>query len=114
MGKDIRQHHRSILLSEVSYRHEKNPMFGGCIAQDVSESGIKIKILEFFPPGSPLELQFKLPMSPKAFVVKGKVAWINKLPYNEQWEVGVDFKMDAEHASLIRRYVATKKALKIR
>ena len=109
MKNNHRKHDRTDMKAEVWYRQDASRSFGGCVAEDVSENGVKLKVGEFFPPGTILELQFKLPLSPTAFIVKGKVTRIAKLPYNEQWELGVDLLMDKNYAALVRQYVAKNK-----
>ncbi len=103
-----RRHHRKEMIAEVGYKDEKKQSFGGCIAKNVSESGVCIKIGEFFPVGTILDLEFKLPLSATAFYVQGKIMWINKSPYNEQWEAGLQIVMDAKYAELIQKYVPLK------
>ena len=109
MKKNNRHYDRTPLSAEVGYRQEKDGLFGGCIAKNVSENGISIRIGEFIHVGTVLDLQFKLPLSARAFVVHGKVVWINKLPYNEQWEAGISLSMDKDFAVLVRKYAASRK-----
>ena len=102
---DKRRHQREKMVAEVFFKDEKNQAFGGCIAKDVSESGVCILIREFFPIGTILELQFKLPLSTTTFFVKGKVVRSNKMPYNEQWEVGLEIIEDRHYRQLVQQYI---------
>jgi Tfp pilus assembly protein PilZ len=108
MSRERRRHHRARMIGEVNYKAEKKQSFGGCIAKDVSESGVCIKIDEFFPVGSVLDLQFKLPLSSTAFYVQGKIMWINKMPYNEQWEAGLEIIKDKSYGDLVKKYISAK------
>jgi len=108
MNKDKRRHPREKMIADVYYKDEKKQSFGGCVAKNVSESGVCIKIGEFFPVGTILDLQFKLPLSPMAIYVKGKVVRVNKSPFNELWEVGLEMIADITYAKLVQQYIALK------
>ena len=108
MDQDKRRHHRKRMVAEVGFKSEQKQSFGGCIAKDVSESGVCIKIGEFFPVGTTLDLQFKLPLSSTAVYVKGKIVRINKSPFNDQWEVGLEIIKDATYPQLVKQYIALK------
>ena len=86
MFNEKRRHQRKKMPAEVYYKDEKKQSFGACIAKDVSESGVCIKLKEFFPVGTVLDLQFKLPLSLSAIYVRGKIRWINQMPYSEVWK----------------------------
>ena len=106
--KQNRRHLRKKMIAEVCYKDEKNKSCGGCVAKNVSERGACIKIGRFFPVGTTLNLEFKLPLSPTSFYVKGKIMWISKLPHNEQWEAGLEIIMDTVYAALIKKYISLK------
>jgi hypothetical protein len=106
--KRNRRHTRKKMAGEVSYKDDKKQSFGGCIAKDVSESGACIKIGEFFPVGTVLELSFKMPSSTGPCHVRGKIRWINKLPYGEQWEAGLEFETNTAYAALVQKYISFK------
>ena len=110
MDKEKRRHQREKMIADVYYKDEKRQSFGGCVAKNVSESGVCINIGEFFPVGTILDLQFKLPLSPTAIYVKGKVVRVNKSPFNEErWEIGLEILMDLKYLKLVQQYMALKK-----
>lgn len=108
MSREQRRHRRERMVAEVYYQSNKNVKAGGCVAKDISLGGVCIKIGEFFPVGSILDLQFKLPLSHQAFNVKGKIMWINKKPYNEEWDVGLEILKDATYLKLVAQYLNSK------
>jgi len=108
MAKENRRHFRERMIAEVGYKNEKNQSFGGCLAKDISESGVCIKIREFIPIGTMLELQFKLPLSNTFFYIKGKVMRINKTINNDEWEAGLEMQMNTTYSSLVKKYIAVK------
>lgn len=105
MVNDKRRHQRKKMPAGVYYKDEKKQSFDGCIAKDVSESGVCIRLKEFFPIGTVLDLQFKLPLSLSAIYVKGKIRWINKMSYNEEWEAGLEIFMDKHYMELVQKYI---------
>lgn len=109
MNEENRRHPREKMIADVYYKDEKKQLYGGCVAKNVSESGVCINIEEFIPVGTVLDLQFKLPLSPIAFYVKAKVVRINKIPYSEQWEAGLEMVMDVNYERLVRQYIAMQK-----
>lgn len=107
--REKRRARRERMIAEVYFVDEKNQSFGGCIAQDVSETGVRIKIEKFIPVGTFLNLEFKLPLSENSFFVKGKVMWINKSTQSDElWEAGLKVEPDTQYARLIQRYVTLK------
>ena len=108
MTRENRRYRRESMPAEVFYKNEKTHSTGGCIAKNVSEGGVCIKVKEFFPIGTVIDLQFKLPLSETAFNVKGKVMWINKSPYNELWEAGIEIQGDRQFPKLVQRYIYLK------
>ncbi len=110
MNNEKRRHTREKIVAEVFYLDEKDKLAGGCVAKDVCESGVCIKIKEFFPIGTILDLQFRLPLSSDSFNVKGKIKWINKTPYGEQWEAGMEILPDNRYMKLVRQYILLKKS----
>jgi Tfp pilus assembly protein PilZ len=105
MSREQRRFRREKIFAEVYYQDEKNLLDGGCLAKDISEGGVCIKIKQFFPVGSILELQFKLPLTPEIFHVKGRIMWINKTPFNELWEVGLEIIEDRHYRQLVQQYI---------
>ena len=105
--KQKRRHRREKMIAEVWYKDEKKHSFGGCISKDVSVNGVCIKIEEFVAVGTLLDLEFRLPLSKTPFYIKGKVMWINKLPLNEQWEVGLQIVTETDYARLVQQYISS-------
>ena len=113
MSKEKRRHSREKMMAEIYYKTEKNQWIGGCLAKDVSESGVCIQIKEYFPIGTVLDLQFNLPLSLTSFYVKGKIVRVAKIPDIDIWEVGLEMLTDINYAELVRKYIASINSSKL-
>ena len=97
MSRENRRFRRESVTVEVYYENKKNLAVGGCIVKNISEGGVCVRICAFFPVGTILDLQFKMPMTHESIKVKGKIMWINKAPYNEEWNVGLEMLEDRHY-----------------
>ena len=108
MDANRRRHHREKISAQVFYKDEKDAVFGGCVAKNVSEKGVCIIIERFFPVGTILNLQFRLPLSITAFYANAKIVRIAKAPYGEQWEAGLEMLVEEKYAKLVREFIASQ------
>lgn len=71
---------------------ERGPGRGGdCLSCDLSAGGIRIRADEFIPLQADLTLDFNLqPDAPLA--MEGRVAWVQKVPHAETYQIGVQFR----------------------
>lgn len=83
-------------------------------SKDISESGIRIVVLEKMNPDTILNLKFSLPGSQELILVTGKVAWIEEfmvgtLSSSKAYEVGVEFSsISKEDREKINQFVSLK------
>ena len=75
----------------VRFEQIEAPQFGGSIGLDLSENGIRMRFSDYVPIGTELSLQIKLP-SHEIIECLGKVVWIKKYPYSDQYQAGVQFE----------------------
>jgi len=68
----------------------------GAIARDISSGGIRVLVNEFVSVFTRLVVEVAIPSTPKPVKVISKVAWIQKRPHGEQYEVGMQFLDMAE------------------
>ncbi len=68
----------------------------GAIARDISSGGIRVLLNEFVSVFTRLVVEVAIPSNPKLIRVISKVAWIQKRPHGEQYEVGMQFLDMAE------------------
>jgi len=73
---------------EYYYRPGDNP--SGCLGFDISEGGIRFKTDHFIPLNTDVTLQFML-RSKQMVEMTGRIAWIQKVPHCESYEVGLEF-----------------------
>ena len=86
---------------------ENNGKNMGCLAQDLSEGGIKVSSFEFIPVNCDIQLQAKL-SSENFLDLKGKVIWIQKLPFSDRFQIGFEFREDysfPKYREEIRRFI---------
>ena len=63
----------------------------GAITHDVSEGGAKFIANEFLPLATRLVVELFLPAQPRPIKAISKVAWIRKVPWGDQYEIGNQF-----------------------
>ncbi|HOW36020.1 MAG TPA: PilZ domain-containing protein [Candidatus Omnitrophota bacterium] len=75
----------------VRYHFRDSGKFGGCVARDISEGGIRLDLDDFVPLNSEMILQMKFHDSPMTTDVKGRVVWLQQVPYSDRYHVGFQF-----------------------
>lgn len=105
-----RRQFKRVRFAEPVQLQFKNPnKFGACLSCDLSEGGIRVNLEDFVPPETDFILHIPLGTE-KVVDCLGKVAWIDKLPYSERYQAGLEFTgfdmlMDAK--TQIRRFIQT-------
>ncbi len=76
-------------LKELPAYHPIN--LRNLMSLDISEGGLKLSAFYFYPVNSRLIIQVFL--SPKMEPVKavGKVSWVEQVPYQDRYKIGVEF-----------------------
>lgn len=78
----------------------------GSLTRNISEGGICFKSNEFISLACRLVVEISLPSLPKPIKAISKVAWIRKLPANEQYELGNQFlEMTKEDKTHITNFI---------
>ncbi|HSV43836.1 MAG TPA: PilZ domain-containing protein [Candidatus Bathyarchaeia archaeon] len=65
--------------------------FQGTTGFDLSSGGVRMRSQEFIPLGDPVRVRFQL-SEDKMVVLTGKVAWIQKEPQGEYYQMGIEFE----------------------
>lgn len=88
-----RQFVRVNMTMSVQYRgiRQASDSIINTISRDISTGGIRLLVNEFISVFTRLVLEIAVPSTPKPVKAVSKVAWIQKRPYGEQYEVGVEF-----------------------
>jgi len=101
---------RARFSEAVHFEDPHDAIYGGSLSQDVSEGGIRIRINDFLPLGSELMLQIAISAG-RVVECVGRVVWIEKIPYGENYQAGVAFD-DSAQAGMVRqvfRGIATRR-----
>ena len=83
----------------------------GCLAQDISDGGIKVNSFEFLPLNTEIQLNIQL-KDEDAADLAGKVVWIQQVPFSDQFQIGVKFLADKESPKtqeLIHRHLQSRR-----
>ena len=107
-GQNDKRAFKRVRLSEPVRFEFKNPThYGGCLSADISEGGVRLRVNEFIALGE--EISVNIQLSPKKMVEGvGKVVWVQKMPYADQYQVGLEFEnLDSifEARSRIHQYI---------
>lgn len=90
----------------VSYRTSDINGFGGCLAYDISEGGMKINFNDFVPIDNEMILQMRLNKIPKVVETTARVVWVQQVPYSDRYQMGLQFtESDPIAQEEIRSYV---------
>ena len=78
----------------------------GSLTSNISTGGVRFKSSEFISLACRLIVQITLPTSPRPIKAISKVAWIRKLPSNDQYELGNQFlEMSSEDKTNIANFI---------
>ena len=77
----------------VSYQLKDPQAFGGCLASDIGEGGIKINLDDFVPLGAEMMLQIQLGQNFTFPIINlvGRVVWIARVPDSDRYQLGLEF-----------------------
>ena len=78
----------------VSYHLYQTPQkFGGCLAYDIGEGGVKINFHDFIPLGTEITLKMRLGQKSTSRIIDiaGRVVWVIRVPFSDYYQVGVKF-----------------------
>lgn len=79
----------------------------GSLAEDISQTGIKLSVSQFIPLNTLLELHIQLPNQVEVVAVQGKVVWIREIPYRDDaWEIGLHIQPNEAFSSAIQDYIS--------
>ncbi len=97
---------RASFRDAVSYHTGDISGFGGCLAYDISEGGIKVNFNDFIPVHSEMVLQMKLNKIAKVVETKARVVWVQQVAYSDRYQMGLQFtESDPLAHEEIRSYV---------
>lgn len=74
----------------VRYELKDPAYFKGCVAYDLSETGVRLRLTEFLPINTEIILNIQL-MNGKNVDCMGRIAWVSQIPFMDHYQVGVEF-----------------------
>ena len=86
-----RRSKRVTFREPVQYQFTTQSAYGGCLASDISEGGIKINFNNFVPLGAEMAFQIFV-NSIKMVKCVGRVVWVQKFPFSDRYQVGLKFE----------------------
>jgi len=89
--KERRRYVRIRDASQISYEVIPGEYIREYATKDISQGGLKFTTHEFIAKNSHLKIKLHLHKYFFNFEALVKCAWVNKLPYNDEYEVGVEF-----------------------
>lgn len=99
----------------LQYKDIQRPIeiYSGTLTKDISEGGVRFISTEFLSIFTRLLIEASIPSFSRPIKAISKVAWIRKLPYGNQYDVGIQFmdmtEEDKKHlASFIAKSPAPK------
>jgi Tfp pilus assembly protein PilZ len=96
-GTEKRQAPRISFREPVAYELPRVPTHGGCLACDISESGLRINLNDFVPLDEEVNFQIQLETDEPFIDVTGRVVWVHQVPFSERYQVGVEFMEDGSY-----------------
>ena len=106
-----RQHPRFSFNEPVGYQRQKDFPVEGSLAEDISHQGLRLRVNQFIPLNTVLELQVQLPGRVQLVSVRAKVVWV-RMSYNcvDSWEIGLQMISNDPSMIAIRNYVNLRSA----
>ena len=95
---------RVFFKKAASYQLKNSQGFGGCLASDIGEGGIKIYFNDFVPLGT------EKPSFP-LMNLSGRVVWIARDPHFDLYQMGLEFVDTSSRVNIsqeIRAYVRSR------
>ena len=111
--KEKRKFLRVSFKEAVRYILGDSHEFGGCLAQDVGEGGLRLQLNDFVPMNEKVtvELAFVEGTQPKVITRNARVAWTQRVRYSDQYHVGLEFIPDhssSESKKEISQYIQSR------
>jgi len=104
MDENKRGYSRFPFSRSVEYTHT-DVTVNGSVAGNISLSGISLKVQEFIPVGTFLELQIRLGPSTKTIWVKGQIVRVREFLSDDCYEIGLKFVEDEACIKAIGAYI---------
>lgn len=86
-----RRHYRRVeCRNSVRFKLKGSAEPSGCLAQDISDGGIKINLNDFVPLNSEINVEVQL-AAQRIVDCVAKIVWIEKMPFMDRYQAGLEF-----------------------
>ncbi|RKY36006.1 MAG: hypothetical protein DRP78_04700 [Candidatus Omnitrophota bacterium] len=76
------------------------------LSLNISEGGVRISLFYFYPVNSKVNLTLFTAKDDLPFKALGKVSWVERVPYQERYRLGVEFvDLNDTHRNQLRRII---------
>ena len=89
-AEDRRLAKRITFKEPVRYELTDPAHYGGTVAYDLSESGLRLRLTDFLPLNTEVILNIGL-KSGQNVECRGKIVWVSQIPFSDQYQAGVEF-----------------------
>lgn len=81
---------RITFKESVRYELKDPAYFRGCVAYDLSETGVRLRLTEFLPINTEVVLNIQLKDGSTLEYI-GRIAWISQIPFMDHYQAGIEF-----------------------
>ena len=87
-----RRYARLSYREAVQYHLGETREYGGSVACDISETGLRLQLDQFIPINARMTLDIPIgyPQGAKVVTIHGRVAWVQQIRYSERYQVGLE------------------------
>ena len=88
-----RRYRRIPLRQPVQFQSQHSALEGGSLSCDLGEGGVRVDMYDFLPLNTEVTLEIRLAVE-RVIEYVGRVVWIQKFPFAERYQVGLEFSGD--------------------
>ena len=90
----------------IGYQRYENAPLEGSVGEDISLSGLKIRVNSFIPLNTVLDLHIHFPSQVQVTPARAKVVWVKEMPFrDDSWEMGLELVLSESSRTAFRNYV---------
>ena len=91
--REKRRYSRLSYKEAVQYSLGETGKCGGSVAQDISETGLRLQLEYFVPINARITLEIPLGHTKvaKVMTIQGRVAWVQRIRHSDRYQVGLEF-----------------------
>jgi hypothetical protein len=86
-----RQYSRYTFREPVRYALTQDLPENGSLGADISDGGVRIRVQQFIPLKTILNLKLHLKDPTRVVPVKGQVVWVREVPHSDVFDIGIRF-----------------------